>query len=90
MLLHIERIRHQATAQKEVQQRRRSKSKAHTSRRSADIQNVIQRHQVHSTIYVGGITAMMVIFLHDNATCFAVDVGFFFFNTEKIELDDVE
>ena len=41
-------------------------------------------------IYVGGITAMMVIFLHDNVICFAVDVGFFFFNTEKIELDDVE
>ena len=33
---------------------------------------------------------MMVIFLHDNVICFAVDVGFFFFNTEKIELDDVE
>ena len=33
---------------------------------------------------------MMVIFLHDNVTCFAVDVGFFFLNTEKIELDDVE
>ena len=54
MLLHIERIRHQATAQKEVQQRRRSKSKAHTSKRSADIQNVIQRHQVQPFLYKKG------------------------------------
>ena len=42
------------------------------------------------TIYVGGITAaMMIIFLHDNVIYFAVDVGPLF-NTEKVELDDVE
>ena len=38
MLLHIERVRHEATAQKDVQERRRSKSKVHTVKRSADIQ----------------------------------------------------
>ena len=42
-------------------------------------------------INVGGITAMTIIFLHDNVIYFAVEVGPpFLIDTKKVELDDVE